>query len=558
MFSIDQNCHSLWDVVGKLAALGRRGRKVAHYVEDIDAAFTSMGADVAGGGGAPGLALRRERFYRSGGADWGAALFYTGFLGRVPLEVRDWEPLTGLKTATLARQLGRDVDGLYDEFSPGDNWQLVGPSYVGDRRHHRLLGDLTVAETAPFIRELLDKAEADMRRAFPASQSRRRLGEWFAAERTRVEALLADRDGGTLVELYEAWLRAHVPPEVRIGRSSELFALRGGWNGRDELAELYLADYQRAAGLYNEALAESGAALRPLETGEGELPFFAALRREGHFVRTGLFLGAGGRTLRFGDREVPLASGGGLPVEALAAAGVECLAGKAAVMVCQVRTGEGGARLALPYRGSAYMPAAHLLAAKLAAVGLLRGGLRPVVRVRLRLLDRLRELDVPIRLPAHLAAAMGSEEVAARRLGESWADLMAEAKRRLASFRDEAGRAAWQRDRCADLLGEMASLDGRRREMARRDPKSPDLRELSHRARELERQVLDRTVRQIDRDWQTAELDYYDSRGAVLPWCVALGGRDFYNRVVAEAEIYDEPSLPADDDEQGPRHPSAL
>ncbi len=37
MFSIDQNCHSLWDVLPKLQALQRRAEAVTHFVEDIDA-----------------------------------------------------------------------------------------------------------------------------------------------------------------------------------------------------------------------------------------------------------------------------------------------------------------------------------------------------------------------------------------------------------------------------------------------------------------------------------------------------------------------------------------
>ncbi|MGB2824768.1 MAG: hypothetical protein WBF17_27600, partial [Phycisphaerae bacterium] len=73
MFSIDQNCHSLWDALPKLHALARRGRRVMHFNEDIDSAFTSLGSRID----ADDLRLARERFHHSGGADWGAALFYT-------------------------------------------------------------------------------------------------------------------------------------------------------------------------------------------------------------------------------------------------------------------------------------------------------------------------------------------------------------------------------------------------------------------------------------------------------------------------------------------------
>ncbi|MDK1032299.1 MAG: hypothetical protein QGD94_09860, partial [Planctomycetia bacterium] len=202
MLSIDQNCHSLWDVIPKLTALHRRGYRVRHFIEDVDVAFTSLGSGVEG---SP-LRLMRERFHRSGGQDWGAALFYSEFLGKMPVEIRNWEAFTGIKTNVLARRLGRSLDDLYDEFSPGDNWQLIGPSYVGDRQHHRLVADLGVGETAEFLWQVMAKARADMLRAFPEGASQQRLIEWFESEEARLRRLLDAAAGGRLVELYRDWL----------------------------------------------------------------------------------------------------------------------------------------------------------------------------------------------------------------------------------------------------------------------------------------------------------------------------------------------------------------
>ena len=196
MFSIDQNCHPLWDVVPKLHALAASGRTVTHFIEDVDMAYTAIGADDG-----DEARLAPERFHRGGAADWGAAVFYYEFLGRQPVDIRHWERWTGMKTAALARRLGRTVDDLYDEYSPSDNWQLIGPSYVGDSRHHRLIGDLTVAETAPHLREMTDRGQADMRRAFPSAESRARLDRWFADQRTALEEMLARHACGALVAL---------------------------------------------------------------------------------------------------------------------------------------------------------------------------------------------------------------------------------------------------------------------------------------------------------------------------------------------------------------------
>jgi hypothetical protein len=38
-----------------------------------------------------------------------------------------------------------------------------------------------------------------------------------------------------------------------------------------------------------------------------------------------------------------------------------------------------------------------------------------------------------------------------------------------------------------------------------------------------------------------SQIEYADSRGALLPWCIALGGDEFYRNVIANAEAHLEP-----------------
>ncbi len=536
IFSIDQNCHSLWDVCPKLHALVSHGRDPTHYVEDIDVAFTALGSEV----GTDDLRLARERHHPSGGADWGAAMFYTEFLGRVPLELRDIEPYTGMKTKELAKKLGREIEDLYDAYSPSDNWQMIGSSFVGDKDHHRVIGDLSVAETADLLRELLARARANVLASFPAGESQQRTNEWFDIEQQRVEGLLNDCADASLAELYRRWTTvllerpgAHAPGAV--GFTSRLFACEGRSPAMSAVVDAFFRDYDRAAAAYNRAIAERDSPLRPLDVDAGELPLFATLEYREHLVRTGVWR-RDGRVV-VSDRDFAPNDDGGLPWQALAQAGVRCLAGKALLLVSQVRC-EGP--LAVPHRGSLYMPTAHAVARELREIGVLPDELHPVLRVRLRLLDRLTELDTPIRLPHHLAAAMGAEEVPARELGESWEDLASDAAERLERLKDEDTRTAWQREAFPTLFEEADTLDTRRREIARKNSKDPELREISKRVREIETELLDGLLRQIDRDVQVAELDYYDSRGAPLPWCVALGGEAFYDTVISRAEHYEE------------------
>ena len=535
MFSIDQNCHSLWDVIPKLQALAAAGHTTRHFIEDIDTAFTAIGTEAE----SVGLRLARERFYPQGGADWGAALFYSEFLGRLPADLRNWEPQTGMKTAVLAKQLGQSRDELYDEFSPSDNWQLIGPSYVGDRDHHRVIGDLTVAETGEFLRQLLAEARVDMLWAFPDPPCQQRITEWFQREQIRLDLLLTDHAAGRLVELYRHWMAQYLGDSVDLDLTSRLFAV-GADSVRTALLEVFLGDYAMAAGLYNEAIAQTDTGLRPLRTADGELPFFATLDHHGHSVRTATYLRDG--ALHVGSQSFGLDGGKRLPVAALRAGGIHCLAGKAALLVIQARIGPGGDQLALPYRGSLYMPAARRLAEKLASADLMPGQVQPIVRVRFHLLDRLGELDTTVRLPDHLARAMRRKTMPARELADNYRDVARQARDRLEMFRTDAGREQWQREHCQGELATIDQLDRRRRELAADDAKSPEIREVWKRIKSARTGILSATVRQIADDWRTGEIDYWDSRGALMPWSIALGGESFYDRLIADAEIYREPS----------------
>ncbi|MGC9454973.1 MAG: hypothetical protein ACP5HU_08910 [Phycisphaerae bacterium] len=531
-FSIDQNCHSLWDALPKVQALAGRDERVRHFLEDVDVAFTALGA----GPDTP-LRLAKERFYRSGGQDWGAALFYSEFLGRVPVEIRHWEPLTGMTTKALAGRLRRKVDELYGQYSPGDNWQLIGPSYVGDKEHHRVIGDLSVEETAGFLRQMMDTAERDLNERFIDESARKRLAGWFSGERALMERLIAAVGEGPLVELYRRWMTEHVDDRVTLDLTSNLFAI-DAYSNRLKLLEWFCGDYSTAVGLYNDAIEQSGVDVHKLDAERGELPFFAVLTHEGRLVRCEVFLN--GSDLCVGERTFKLTGEGRFPVEQMQSAGVRCLAGKAVLLTIQARLEPGGAPLAVPHRGSPYMPASHELARKLTEAGALGGKVHPVARVRFRLLDRMAGLDTRIRLPAHLARAMGSEEVSADELSQAWASLSDEAQKRLEEFRTDQGRRRWQQEELPELLQELDELDSRRRELARKDPKCPEIREASKRSKELETQLLERTLQRIDDDWQLAALDTWDSRGAIMPICIALGGQEFYRRVLAEAEVYDE------------------
>lgn len=534
MFSIDQNCNTLWDCIPKLQALARAGHRPTHFLEDIDVAFTALGSDVD----SHEVRLARERYHRSGGADWGAALFYSEFLGRVPVEIRDWEELTGLKSNTLAKQLNTDLDELFDRYSPGDNWQLIGSSYVGDREHHRVIGDLSVAECEAHLRKLVDLAREDMFRAFPAQECAERTLSWFEGETDRLDRWLADVRNEPLVELYRLWVRHYLQDGADIELTGNLCSTREAILSRHML-ELFATRYDEVSSLYNRAIEQTGVKVHPLSPGDGEMPFFATMHHRGRMVRTAVHLR--GSTLVVDDIEADVSRGIDSALGQLNSGGVTALAGKAVVLVIQARLAGGGAPLVLPHRGSLYTPASDRFVELLVEHDLLHDKLHPILRVRFHLLDRLGELDIPIGLPPHLAEAMGQDVVSSSELASSWRGLRDGARDRIERMKTDEGREAVQREQFGDLVERIESLKEKQKHLGKSGAPHAQMRAVWEDVKSLQAELLQETVDLIDRDWQLAEVDYWDSRGAIMPWCIAAGGQAFYNHVLDDAELIEEP-----------------
>ena len=174
-----------------------------------------------------------------------------------------------------------------------------------------------------------------------------------------------------LVDVYRHWLEhicrqsgpAAAPGQVQLTEGSSAVSCRAG--GCIAVLEAFTRRYDEAAAAYNQAVADVNVGVRGLDVAAGELPFFGVFRYRDHHVRCGAFLQGG--KLRIGDMTFDMPSDGRLPMDAIEAAGVYALAGKAILLVLQVRYGKNGRWLALPYRGSFYMPGG--LAAGAAAAG---------------------------------------------------------------------------------------------------------------------------------------------------------------------------------------------
>ena len=434
------------------------------------------------------------------------------------------------------------LEELYDEYcNVGDNWMLVGSSFIGDRNHHRLIGDLAVAECGPFLRELLDLAERDCLRKFPEADSQRRTRDWFALERARLDKLLDDCNGGSLVDLYKAWLGDYLGNSIGLDVTSSMFSLEGGAPGRFDLLELFLRDYDTAASLYNQAIDKSETGLHPLRTKQGELPFFAVSRHLGRLVRTEVFLQ--GNQLLLADQAFSLGPDKKLPIDALKQAGVLCITGKAVILALQVRTGKTGGSLALPYNGSLYMPAVREFQKLLSQNGLLPAGCaqpKPVLRVRFHLLDKMRELQTVVSLPEHLSRAFGQKEIRACDFAEGYGALATQARARLEQFRDKNARQTWLAETFPRETNTIQDLENRKRKLAKENQKLPEIREIWKKIREIQNRLQKDLLQKVTDYTQVSQVDFWDSRGAILPWCQALAGEDFYHEVLADVQFTEE------------------
>ncbi|MFW6367176.1 MAG: hypothetical protein ACOC0L_00770 [bacterium] len=528
--SIDQNCHSLWDAVPKLDALCRQGHSGIHCIEDVDVAFTLRGGAALPPDGPPSLA--RERFYRGGASDWGAALFYTKFLGRNPLEIRDMEPFTGWSTAALSRRLNCSVDELYAEFSASDNIQMVGPSYTADSQYHRTIADVRVDEVADLVRALLDHARDDCLQRFPDPDAQKRASEWFAAETARVESWLTQC--GSLPDLYRHWMCHHLP-DTTVKRASEVFGLSEHTGAPGTVLGEFLRNYERTAKLYNQAIQETDSAQYSLNIDQGELPFAIVLQRRGRWLRGNLSLNNG--QLRAEEDAWDLGAGGSLPISRMADSGVRALVGKALVLVLGARLGHDASALALPRHGSQYMPTARRFEALLTSAMSPTPSVQPVWRVSAGFPQQLRECRTRIRLPEYLHSAFGATELRADELAERFCDVRNQALRQLDQARDDEGRQTLLHEWAPEWTERRDALNARRRELGRNPETRAQASELWDEIKELDTRILRVLAERVAETLHVSRIDFWDSRGALLPWAVALGGEKLYNQVVTQADI---------------------
>lgn len=536
--SIDQNSHPLWDPLPKLQALGEKGWSGVHYIEDLDTAFTRRGAMP----GQDSLELAPERLYRDGTSDWGAALFYSAFIGRAPIDPRQLEPYLGLTVKKISRKLDLSVDQFYEKYAVSDNWQLIGSSYLFDRYSHRVIGDLKIGEIKCFLDELMVRAQRDLEVSFPEKSSKRRIGEWFDTESASLRKIIADDNQQSLPDFYKKWLRFRLSRNIRCDRALNLFGF--GEKSDDKLSgnsllSLFLTDYSLLAETYNRAIQETGEGVNRLDVKNGELPFFSVWRRGGRMFRTPMKLVD--QSLICGETYWRLTKGKEPPWREMRREGLVSIAGKALILVLEARNKRTGAPLALPEQGSLYMPAAHTFQRYLAELGFQAAETYPILRVKLSFLTHLQDVkESVVRPPEYIRNRLACDTVETAELARRLAELREEAQQELAAARSDEGRERLRSQLDPEADREIKELEGRRRELARQPETRADASELWDKIKALEKGRWYKMTQRLSDDLHLSNVDYWNSRGAILPWSIAAGGPDLYDKIIKQAEIREE------------------
>jgi hypothetical protein len=197
------------------------------------------------------------------------------------------------------------------------------------------------------------------------------------------------------------------------------------------------------------------------------------------------------------------------------------------LLVLHARTTPEKNALALPFQGSLYMPTARHLEKLLEPH--LHLAPAPVLRVRFRFLDAFAQLETPVQLPEWLAPFFTSDILPANQFLTQLRAMQNHARATLGILRENA----------VDLVPELTrAMEALQRARSAAEPKRAS--ELWQQQKAFQQQHARVTLEYVANLTHLLSLDYWDSRGAILPHALALGGENFYNRLLANTEIFEE------------------
>jgi len=322
--------------------------------------------------------------------------------------------------------------------------------------------------------------------------------------------------------------------------TSEMFSLAPENEAIHALLVACLSNHEQFCAAYNAAIDATNEHLTRLKPEHGDIPFFAVWRQNERMFRTECRL--------VEDQFVtPVASVKINPTDPLPAIrelrrhGLVAIAGKALLLVLQVRDKSCGNPLALPEYGSLYMMTAHQLECELRKRGLLNTQLHPILRVKLGFLNCLAHSRETIKLPEWLERRIGTSEIQAADFANSYRDWQRQAQAELNAATDKRQRIEIQKQISPELSRKIDELETQRRELARDPQTRSRASEIWDQIKPLRKQQVHAFCQRIMDNLHLVDLGYWNSRGATLPWAVAAGGEQWYSKnVIQNAKIEEE------------------
>jgi hypothetical protein len=145
-----------------------------------------------------------------------------------------------------------------------------------------------------------------------------------------------------------------------------------------------------------------------------------------------------------------------------------------------------------------------------------------------------------VRLPPYLHRAFGCAECAASTLADRFYQVRDRARHRLEQASQEEGRQRLWREWAPKQFAERDALEERRRELGRNPETRDQAPALWEQIKQLDADILAERIERLVETVHCSRLDFWNSRGAILPWAVAVAGEELYHDIVNQAEIVPE------------------
>ena len=425
----------LWDEPMKMIIAAAAKRRTIVGIHDLDY-FSRLRAPLPG--------ERWQIVPRNDGVQretWVAAGELSALFGAEIWPTRQALASAGVRVDRLLTAKGAARQQKLDKLTEAWGWRGIAQNVS----EPSVICDVKVREVAPALLDLLRWGGDQSARSLRAPSARRTVRQGMGRLAEVVEGFAAERPEASLIELYETLYReicerllGEIPDNVSFESTRRLFTFNRRTAGlpRFKFVSHFLDPTQTetACAAYDEAVGES-AMLLLRSFGPGALPFDVYVPGKGRGT-----LHVTPQALRIGLPQ-PVNISLAKPVETVAdlAGALEdalgpdiALVGKAVTLFAMLC---GEFVMVLNEGASVYIPRTRQMLGRIRESGIPLST-HPILRMRLNTWGAMRDCDVELSLPEHLAQAFGKKTLASAELGRRWRRVVREQDRLLQKLSD--------------------------------------------------------------------------------------------------------------------------